>query len=162
MVIRKATAADRDGLMPLVVKFREELAHLRAQQSRVTSDKARAELQGYFDKNCPVFIACAGPQPIGFITCKIVDDVVWAETMYVLPEHRRNKIATRLFEQVEQIAREMGGDTVYNWVHPNNDAIIGFLAKRGYDVLNLIEVRKPRQDETNPAKIRVGKHAFKY
>jgi hypothetical protein len=37
---------------------------------------------------------------------------------------------------------ELGGDTLYNWVLPNNYRSIPFLKKHGYDVLNLIEVRK--------------------
>lgn len=40
--------------------------------------------------------------------------------------------------------------------------MIEFLRKRGYTVLNLIEIRKPHKDETLTRQITVGKHAFDY
>ena len=56
----------------------------------------------------------------------------------------------------------MGEDTVYNFVHPNNDGMIAFLRAKGYTVLNLIEIRKPYRDETPKTSIRVGNHTFDY
>ena len=90
------------------------------------------------------------------------EDIVWAESLYVLSEYRRRGIASLLFNKAEKLAEKLGGDTVYNWIHPNNDKIIKFLKKRGYDVLNLIEIRKPRQGEINNQKIKVDKHEFNY
>jgi len=58
--------------------------------------------------------------------------------------------------EAEQLAQEFDGDTVYNWIHPNNDRIISFLKKRGYNVLNLIEVRRARLGEETSEKIKVG------
>ena len=40
--------------------------------------------------------------------------------------------------------------------------MIEFLRKRGYTVLNLIEIRKPYQGETLTQKITVGEHEFDY
>ena len=65
-------------------------------------------------------------------------------------------------DEVEKLAESLGGDTAFNWVHPNNDSIIAFLKKLGYSVLNLIEVRKPWKNETPFQKITVGKHDFDY
>ena len=64
--------------------------------------------------------------------------------------------------KAEELAASYGEETVYNYVHPNNDGIIAFLKSRGYDVLNLIEVRKPYQGETLRTKVRVGEHEFDY
>jgi ribosomal protein S18 acetylase RimI-like enzyme len=94
--------------------------------------------------------------------CRIDDDVIWAESLYVKTEHRREGIASLLYREAEKIAEELGSDTVYNWVHPNNDRIINFLRKNGYDVLNLIEVRRPRKGEQTHKKIKVDKHEFNY
>lgn len=47
-------------------------------------------------------------------------------------------------------------------MHPNNDAMIGFLKKRGYTVLNLIELRRPRREEPLRERVMVGEHAFDY
>ncbi len=80
----------------------------------------------------------------------------------MLPEYRRKGIGTALYEKAEEIAESLGSDTVYNWVHPNNDAIISFLKKRGYGVLNLIELRRKWKGEEPKMKIRVGRHEFDY
>jgi len=51
---------------------------------------------------------------------------------------------------------------VYNWVHPNNQAILAFLARRGYRVLNLIEIRRPLPGETLAGQVTVGPHTLTY
>jgi len=56
----------------------------------------------------------------------------------------------------------LGGTTVFNWVHPNNDKMIKFLSKMGYNVLNLIEIRKPWKNEILTQKIRVENHDYNY
>ena len=48
-----------------------------------------------------------------------------------------------MFKKAEELAADYGDETVFNYVHPNNEAMIGFLRKHGYRVLNLIEMRKP-------------------
>ncbi|MGI6239888.1 MAG: GNAT family N-acetyltransferase, partial [Christensenellales bacterium] len=55
-----------------------------------------------------------------------------------------------------------GEDTLYHFVHPNNHGMIRFLARRGYDVLNLIEIRKRLPGEDRGAPITVGEHTFRY
>jgi ribosomal protein S18 acetylase RimI-like enzyme len=67
-----------------------------------------------------------------------------------------------LFRHAEKIAEEYGNDTLYNYVHPNNDRMLRFLAKMGYDVLNLIEVRKAGKNENTPDTYTIGNNTFKY
>ena len=67
-----------------------------------------------------------------------------------------------LFRKAEEIAASMGEDTVYNFVHPNNEGMIRFLASKGYTVLNMIEIRKPFTDEKLTTKIHVEEEAFDY
>ena len=67
-----------------------------------------------------------------------------------------------LFGKAEEIAASMGEDTVYNYVHPNNENMIRFLRSKGYTVLNMIEIRKPYRDEKLTEIIHVGKEAFDY
>ncbi len=55
-----------------------------------------------------------------------------------------------------------GGDTVYNWIHPDNRGIVLFLRKRGYKVLNLIESRRPRMNEKLTSRIQVGEYESDY
>lgn len=77
-------------------------------------------------------------------------------------KYRCRGIGSALYVEAERLAQEFGGDIVYNWIHPNNDRIISFLKKRGYNVLNLIEVRRARPGEETAQKIKVGKHEFDY
>ncbi len=56
----------------------------------------------------------------------------------------------------------MGEDTVYNYVHPNNDAMMSFLRNKGYTVLNLVEVRKPYKNEELNKKYKIGNNEFDY
>ena len=88
--------------------------------------------------------------------------MVWAEFLFVLSEYRRKGIASKLYDKAEELANELGEEQVYNWVHPNNHKIISFLSKRGYNVLNLIEIRKPSANEKLMERIRVGEYEYKY
>ena len=75
---------------------------------------------------------------------------------------RRHGAASLLFGKAEEIAGAMGEDTVYNFVHPNNEGMIAFLRSKGYTVLNMIEVRKPYGGEKLTTKVRVNENAFDY
>lgn len=88
--------------------------------------------------------------------------VVWVESIFVKEEYRRHGVATALHSKSEEIAASYGDDTVYNYVHPKNHRMIEFLRKRGYTVLNLIEIRKPYKDEKLTQTIAVGEHEFDY
>ena len=67
-----------------------------------------------------------------------------------------------MFSKAEEIAEAMGDDTVYNFVHPNNEGMISFLRSKGYTVLNMIEIRKPYGGEKLTTKIRVDGNSFDY
>ena len=90
------------------------------------------------------------------------ENIVWDELLFVIPEERRKGVGSALFKRAEEFAKELGGHTLYNWVHPNNNKSIQFLKKRGYDVLNLIELRRKRPEEEFTQEIVVGKHSFNY
>ncbi len=67
-----------------------------------------------------------------------------------------------LFKKAEEIAASMGEDTVYNFVHPNNENMIQFLRSKGYTVLNMIEIRKPYEGEILTSTIHVETEVFDY
>ena len=121
------------------------------------------ELEEYLAAGYPVYAAVTtGGQYTGYIVCRVEEPCVWAESIYVCPEKRRCGIASALFEKAEELARSYGEETVYNYVHPNNDKMIGFLASKGYNVLNLIEIRKPYNGEKLHTKMQVGGNSFDY
>ncbi len=161
--IRTFQENNKEAILELIANFRVDLANLKGIKKELNIDMAKEELKGYIGNKYPIFIAEDNENIIvGYLVCKVEEDIVWAESLYVLSEYRRRGIASLLFNKAEKLAEKLGGDTVYNWIHPNNDKIIKFLKKRGYDVLNLIEIRKPRQGEINNQKIKVDKHEFNY
>jgi GrpB-like predicted nucleotidyltransferase (UPF0157 family)/ribosomal protein S18 acetylase RimI-like enzyme len=161
--IRPVEERDKPELVWLIAAFRVELSQLKEETTEVDLGNAEEELNSYLAKDMPIFVAEGeGGKLLGYIVCRVDGDVVWAEYMYVLPEMRRQGVATMLYSQAEKLAADLGQDTLYNWVHPNNKKIIAFLAKLGYNVLNLIEIRKAWNKEELHRTIEVDGQEYRY
>ncbi len=156
---------DKDNaysLAYLVVEFRKSLHSLRNNDTVIDVDEAVQELQYYLNRKYPIYAISDNGRYIGYCVCRIEDDVVWLESIYVRKEYRRQGIGKMLFEKAESIAREHGNETLYQYIHPNNDAMIRFLQANGYDVLNLIEVRKAYPEEELKDNYSIGEHSYRY
>ena len=156
---------DKDNvysLAYLTVDFRKTLAKLKGETISYDVDDAVEELKYYVGRGFPIYAISDNGRYVGYAVCRIDDDVVWLEQIFVRPEYRRKGIGRMLFERAEGIAKEYGNDTLYQYVHPNNDNIINFLKAGGYDVLNLIEVRKSRPGEENDKTYTIGDHEYRY
>ncbi|MCL2671530.1 MAG: GNAT family N-acetyltransferase [Clostridiales bacterium] len=162
MQIRRADLSDTDAVASLVAKFRVALAGLGGAVAAEDATAAQEEFADYLRRGYPIYIYQSEGRCLGYIVCRVDAPTVWVESLYVLEEHRRHGIATALFETAEQVAASYGEDTMYNYVHPNNDGMITFLKKRGYDMLNLIEIRKRGAGEPVREEIRVRNNTFGY
>lgn len=162
MKIEKLTIEKIDMTAPLVSEFRKTLRLFKGEVIEYAIEDAKEELTDFLDKNYPIFIAIEDEKCVGYLACRIDEPCVWVEHIFVREEYRRKHIASALFEKAEEVAAAYGQETVYNYIHPNNDGIIAFLKSRGYNVLNLIEVRKPYTDEKPAMKIKVGDNEFDY
>lgn len=163
MIIRTAQFEDEERISKLIAQFRVELKKLKGIKSSVNIEQAKEEFREYMEAEFPIFVAeNSDNELVGYLVCRVDGDVVWAESLFVSNSSRRKGIASRLYEEAEKLAKKLGGSTVYNWVHPNNDKIIPFLLKRGYNVLNLIEIRKPLENEALTQKISIGKYEYNY
>ena len=162
VTVRRAEEGDGAALVPLLAGFRVALAALHGRTPSPDLEAARRELADYRARRYPIFVAEIEGQAVGLLVCRVDDDVVWAEALYVAPPYRRRGVAAALYAQAEALAARLGSPTVYNWVHPNNTAIIRFLKKRGYDVLNMVEVRRPLPGESLAGRVQVGPHEFAY
>ncbi|MBE6831743.1 MAG: GNAT family N-acetyltransferase [Ruminococcaceae bacterium] len=162
MNIYLAKIDDEEKIAPLIAQFRVELKQLKGITSKPKIDLAKEEFREYLEAKYPVLVVEKDNELLGYLVCRIDGSVVWAESIFVSESARRSGIASKLYQEAENIARGLGGTTVFNWVHPNNDKIINFLAKRGYNVLNLIEIRKPWENEVFTQKISVGNHKYNY
>ena len=151
-----------DELAEMVALFRVELHSYKGIASKPNIEAGREETEGYLSANFPVFAALVNDEYAGYVVCRIDSEVVWVESIFVKEEYRRQGVAPALPSKAEEIAASYGNDTVYNYVHPNNHRMIEFLRKRGYTVLNLIEIRTPYKDEKLTQTIVVGEHKFDY
>lgn len=151
-----------DALAEMVASFRVELRSYKGIESKPNKDAGREEMEEYLAAGFPVFAAMVDGEYAGYVVCRVDSEVVWVESIFVKEEYRRHGVATALHSKAEEIAASYGDDTVYNYVHPNNHRMIEFLRKRGYTVLNLIEIRKPYEGEQFTQTISVGDHYFDY
>lgn len=163
MIIRLAQIDDEERISRLIAQFRVELKELKGITSTPKIDQAKEEFKEYMEAKYPIFVAEDNSKELlGYLVCRIDDSIVWVESIFVDNSARRNGIAFKLYKEAEKIANKLGGDTVYNWVHPNNDKMIKFLSNMGYNVLNLIEIRRPWKNEVLTQKISVGNHEYNY
>jgi ribosomal protein S18 acetylase RimI-like enzyme len=163
MKIRMAKPDDYDDLVVLIADFRVHLGGLCGRSRQPDREAAREELAEHLSRNYPIHVAEPEDRSIvGYLVCRVDGDVVWAESLFVSPVWRRRGVGTELYAEVERLAEMLGGGTVYNWVHPTNDAAIEFLRKRGYTVLNMIELRRPMPGEELGQSIAVGSTSFDY
>ena len=161
MEIIKITQVN-DTLAQMVALFRVELRSYKGITSKPNIEAGREEMEEYLAAGFPVFATLVDGQYAGYVVCRVDSEVVWVESIFVKEEYRRHGVATALHSKAEEIAATYGEDTVYNYVHPNNHRMIDFLRKRGYTVLNLIEIRKPYEGEQFTQTISVGDHYFDY
>lgn len=150
------------SLAYLCVEFRKSLNKLNPNNVVIDVDEAVEELKYYLKKKYPIFAISDNGRYIGYAVIRIDDDVVWLESIYVRPEYRRKGIGKMLFDRAEAIASEYGNDTLYQYVHPNNEDMINFLNHNNYNVLNLIEIRKAYPEENNNQEYTIGNHTYKY
>ena len=148
-------------LSTLLASFRVVLQGFKGINATPDVESAKEELKDYIKEKWPIYVALDNSQIVGYILLK-VDGVVWVEHIYVKEEYQRQGVGTMLYTKAEEYSSKLGCDTLFNWVHPNNEKIISFLKSKGYSVLNLIELRKPFKGETPTTKIKVGNNEFDY
>ena len=156
------TAELLEDTAQLVAAFRVELSGYKGVVSKPDVAAGREELLEYQAAGYPVYAAVEDGVAVGYVVCRIDEPCVWVESLFVKPANRRSGVASALFAKAEEIAASYGEEMVYNYVHPNNDAMIAFLQKRGYSVLNLLEIRKPYAGEKLTEKIKVRHNEFDY
>ena len=145
----------------LLADFRVILRKFKNEITEPDIEDAKDELNYYLEKKFPLYIAIVDNKVVGYILLR-VDGVVWVEHIFVAKEYRRQGIASMLYQKGEEYSKNYCNETLFNYVHPNNDVMIAFLRKNGYDVLNLIEIRKPFKGEKTSTKIKIGNNEFDY
>ena len=147
---------------PLAAAFRVALRSYKGIASEPDAEAGREERREYLAKGFPMFAAEEAGEYAGYIVCRIEEPCVWVESIFVAEKYRRRGVASLLFGKAEALAAARNEETVFNYVHPNNDGMVAFLRKHGYTVLNLIEIRKPWRGEALTRRIRVANNEFDY
>ena len=150
------------GLAYLVQEFRKTLARFREQNYEGDVDDSMSELRYYLSKGYPIFAISDNGRYIAYAVCRIDGDVVWLESIYVRKEDRKKGVGKMLLQHAESIAKDYDNETLYFYVHPNNHEMLNFLKTNGYDVLNLIEIRKAYPEETFHKTYTLEDHEYKY
>ncbi len=162
MELLRISMNDAEGIAPLAAAFRAQLKAYKGIQSPPDTEAGKEEISEFLEAGFPVYAVKDDDVFAGYIVCRIDAPCLWVEHIFVREDYRRKGIATMLFSKAEEIAASMGEDTVYNFVHPNNEGMIQFLRAKGYTVLNMLEIRKPYKWETLTTTIHVEKEAFDY
>lgn len=151
-----------DKVASLIADFRVTLLKFKNIESSPDINSAFEEVNDFLDHKYPIFVVEGDNKSLGYIVCKIDGLCVWVEHIYVDPKYRRQGVASLLFKKAEEISESFGGDTVFNFVHPNNQVMIDFLRSKGYTVLNMIEIRKPYKGEKPSTTVQVDNNKFDY
>lgn len=162
MEFREATINDLEGIAPLLAKFRVTLKSFKGIEASEDLVSAREEYKEYLQAKYSFWGCFDGGKFAGYLVCRIDEPTVWVESIFVAKEYRRKGIGKALFKKAEEIAQSYGEESLFIYVHPNNDGMIRFLDKLGYNVLNLIEIRKQYTGEQTTTQLLVGNHQFNY
>jgi len=158
----KETAHEKEKIAQMLTNFRSYLAELKNKSDEMEIAEAVEEIDYYLDKEYPIYTALEDNEYLGYFILKFDDDAVWLEHFFVKEQHRGKGIGSALFKRAEEVLDELGYVNLYNWVHPNNDRMINFLKSQGYDVLNMIEIRKSFENEELKSEFKVGDNKFRY
>ena len=151
-----------DEVVDMMANFRVTLRSYKNIKSLPDIESAKEEVQGYVeDNNYQIILSIKDNKVTGYILLKY-DGVIFVEHIFIKKEYRRQGFAGSLYEVAEAVSNSLGGDTLFNFVHPNNNGIISFLKSRGYSFINLVEVRKEFKGEKPFTKIKVADNEFDY
>ncbi len=153
---------DADGIAQLAAAFRTELKALKGIESQPDVEAGKEEILEFLSAGFPVYAVKDKGAFAGYLVCRIDGSCLWVEHIFVREDCRRRGVGAMLFGKAEEIAASMGEDTVYNFVHPNNEKMISFLRSKGYTVLNMIEIRKPYAGEKLTAAVHVENEVSDY
>ena len=146
--------------LQLVFEMKIIMSRLNGSEKIVMMSEAVREAEGYFTENREIFVYKINNKMVGYSVLKTEDQVIWLDWLYIDPDYHGKGIASKLFDHAEEFTMKLGNDQLYIWVHPDNHRMLKFLKKKGYDVINLIEVKKNKNNFQS--KIQILGNEFRY
>jgi ribosomal protein S18 acetylase RimI-like enzyme len=132
-LIRKRIPQNDDKMiLELVVRLLVPFARKTQPNVRVDLKVIRERLRG-----CTTYVAVSGGRmPSGFVTLKPERDAMYIDMLAVHPNYQGRGLGSRLMEQAERSALEMGAGELYLWVDEANHSAQRFYALRRYEPIH--------------------------
>jgi ribosomal protein S18 acetylase RimI-like enzyme len=158
--VRKYEPADFKSVTILLAEFHVVMGMLKGRDSKPDYKSAKEGLEERIEQGNVILVAEYDQRIVG-VEVIAVDPYLKLDFIYVNENYRRKGIAEKLFDEAEKLLLKNNDEKLFVSVHPNNMAIIGMLKKRGYDELNLLELRK-RSDDRNYKEIEIVGSIYQY
>jgi ribosomal protein S18 acetylase RimI-like enzyme len=149
IVVRDYRTADFADLCRLVAEF-YTVHHRLAGHGPMPVDEAALVIQDDMlgsDSHILVAETLATSEVLGFCRYERHQGAFFGRELCVLETKRYRGVGTALLRAVEKRIQEAGETNVFISVVARNAQALQFFAKRGYNILNMIELRTPFPDE---------------
>jgi len=151
VIIRETFKDDINDLAQLVLEFRKEHTQMLGGKCTLTLDEAVEEVKEHLDKeDSGYFVAVdsLSNQLIGFRRWELHEGFYFTRELYIIPDMRRQGIAKALIRHFEKWVLEKGQNIACISCVPHNVAMIMLARSEGYEILNMIEMRKDLTGKT--------------
>jgi len=147
--IRVAMEKDIPQLAQLVCDFWNEHTQLLGGKGNFTFEDGEREVKRYLGMETSGYFLVINDEGkiVGFRRWELHDDFYWTRELYVVPEMRRKGVARALIRHFEKWVLERGQNIACISCIPHNIAMIMLARSEGYDILNMIEMRKNLTDD---------------
>lgn len=147
--IREAGSRDYEALCLLFEQLdeihRRELPHIFRKPAGPARGRAYIE-EILGDPDVCILLACAGEQPVGFVTGMLRDTpaidllvparLVVVDNLYVDSEYRRSGLGRGMMQAIEAWAKRSGAEYVELHVYEFNTQAVAFYERLGYTTLS--------------------------
>jgi len=150
IMIREALRGDRDNLARLLLAFSNEHSQMIGGKGSFTLDQAREEVKRNLRRRDSGYFAAldsSSNQLVGFRRWELRDGFYFTRELYVIPDMRRQGVAKELMRHFEQWVLGKGQDIACISCTPQNIAMMTLARSEGYEILNMIEMRKALIDD---------------
>ncbi len=149
MSVRRASRDDSARLVELMSEVVDQ--HVQ-HMPHIFKRASRADIVAYLNEmldadNAQVFVACAGPEVVGYMLLMVDDDpgnpffcprrLLYIEALAVTAAHRRQGHGAALLDAAWQVAAEQGLDRVEFETWGFNEQAHEYFRARGFETLSL-------------------------
>ncbi len=147
--LRPCQDTDLAALSLLVQDFFNHHRQLKGNNEPMSLAEAEKICQEWYERH-PLLVYAETDRVIGFVRLRQEGDVYWIEDIGVDQTERGQGHGRAMLAALEAYVQERGQDSLFVFVLPENRKAIEFYVANGYNILNMIELRKDLA-EASPA-----------